>query len=126
MHRDFHPGNVLWRRGTVTGVVDWPGACTGPAVADVAHCRVNLLTFGTGAAQRFTVFWQQAAGAAHHPWADVVTITGFLDDLRDDWGKDSSRCGLRRTQATEPRHPAARQGLERRRLAASRDPRLRD
>ena len=72
----------------MTGVVDWPGACTGPAVADVAHCRVNLLTFGTGAAQRFTVFWQQAAGAAHHPWADVVTITGFLDDLRDDWGSE--------------------------------------
>jgi len=22
LHRDFHPGNVLWRRGTVTGVVD--------------------------------------------------------------------------------------------------------
>ena len=88
VHRDFHPGNVLWRRGTVTGVVDWPGACTGPAVADVAHCRVNLLTSGTSAAQRFTVFWQQAAGAAHHPWADVVTITGFLDDLRDDWGSE--------------------------------------
>jgi aminoglycoside phosphotransferase (APT) family kinase protein len=88
VHRDFHPGNVLWRRSTVTGVVDWPGACTGPAAADVAHCRVNLLTFGTSAAQRFTDFWQQAAGAAHHPWADVVTITGFLDDLRDDWGSE--------------------------------------
>jgi aminoglycoside phosphotransferase (APT) family kinase protein len=23
VHRDFHPGNVLWRRGTVSGVVDW-------------------------------------------------------------------------------------------------------
>ncbi len=23
IHRDFHPGNVLWRRGSVTGVVDW-------------------------------------------------------------------------------------------------------
>lgn len=88
LHRDFHPGNVLWRRGTVTGVVDWQGACTGPAVADVAHCRVNLLTFGPGAAERFTVLWQRAAGVAYHPWADVVTIIGFLDDLRDDWGSE--------------------------------------
>ena len=88
LHRDFHPGNVLWRRGTVTGVVDWQGACTGPAVADVAHCRVNLLTFGTAAIQRFTVLWQQAAGTAYHPWADVVTIIGFLDDLRDGWGSE--------------------------------------
>jgi aminoglycoside phosphotransferase (APT) family kinase protein len=86
LHRDFHPGNVLWRRGAVSGVIDWPDACTGPAVADVAHCRVNLLDFGAEAAQRFTVLWQRAAGATYHPWADVITITGFLDDLRDDEG----------------------------------------
>lgn len=23
-----------------------------------------------------------------YPWADVVTIIGFLDDLRDDWGSE--------------------------------------
>ena len=88
LHRDFHPGNVLWRRGTVSGVVDWQGACTGPAAADVGHCRVNLLTFGTDAAQRFTVLWQRTAGATYHPWADVVTIIGFLDDLRGDQGSE--------------------------------------
>jgi aminoglycoside phosphotransferase (APT) family kinase protein len=88
LHRDFHPGNVLWQRSTVTGVVDWHGACTGPAAADVAHCRVNLLGFGTDAVQRFTVLWQHAAGETYHPWADVVTIIGFLDDLRDGWGSE--------------------------------------
>ena len=88
VHRDFHPGNVLWRRGEVSGVVDWQAACTGPAVADVAHCRVNLLTLGTDAAERFTALWQHASGAAFHPWADVVTIIGFLDDLRGDWGPE--------------------------------------
>jgi aminoglycoside phosphotransferase (APT) family kinase protein len=88
IHDDFHPGNVLWRRGTVYGVVDWQAACTGPAVIDVAHCRVNLLTFGTGAARQFTAWWQQAAGAVYHPWADVITIIGFLDDLRGDWGSE--------------------------------------
>ena len=88
LHRDYHPGNVLWRRGAVSGVVDWQAACTGPAVTDVAHCRVNLLTFGTDAAQRFTVLWQRTAGATYHPWADVVTIIGFLDDLRGDQGSE--------------------------------------
>jgi aminoglycoside phosphotransferase (APT) family kinase protein len=91
LHRDFHPGNVLWQRGTVSGVVDWQAACTGPAVADVAHCRVNLLGFGTDAAQRFTALWQRAAGDTYHPWADVVTIIGFLDDLRDDPGSGPDR-----------------------------------
>jgi aminoglycoside phosphotransferase (APT) family kinase protein len=88
VHRDFHPGNVLWRRGTVSGVVDWQAACTGPAVADVAHCRVNLMTLGTGAAEQFTALWQRMSGAAYNPWADVVTIIGFLDDLREDWGSE--------------------------------------
>jgi Phosphotransferase enzyme family len=79
---------VLWRRGTVSGVVDWQAACTGSAVIDVAHCWVNLLTFGAGTAEQFTAWWQQAAGAAYHPWADVITIIGFLDDLREDWGSE--------------------------------------
>jgi len=88
VHGDFHPGNVLWRWGKVSGVVDWQAACAGPAIIDVAHCRVSLLTFGTEEAERFTALWQQSAGAAYHPWADVITIIGFLDDLRDDWGSE--------------------------------------
>jgi hypothetical protein len=88
LHRDFHPGNVLWRRGQVSGVVDWMGACAGPAAADVAHCRVNLLTMGAEVMERFTVMWERVAGAGYHPWGDVVTIVGFLDDLRDDWGSE--------------------------------------
>ena len=51
----------------------------------MAHCRVNLLTFGTGEAGQYTAWWQRAAGTAYHPWADVVTIIGFPDDLREDW-----------------------------------------
>ena len=49
---------------------------------------MNLLTVGTGVAGRFTELWERASGAAYHPWADVVTIIGFLDDLRDDWGSE--------------------------------------
>src|SRR4029077_21087289 len=88
LHRDFHPGNVLWRYGRVSGVVDWLGACSGPAAADVAHCRLNLLTMGAEVAERFTVSWERAAGTAYHPWGDVVTVVGFLDDLHDDWGSE--------------------------------------
>jgi aminoglycoside phosphotransferase (APT) family kinase protein len=73
LHRDFHPGNVLWRRGRVSGVVD---------------CRVNLLTMGAEVTERFTRGWERVAGAGCHPWGDVVTIVGFLDDLRDGWGSE--------------------------------------
>jgi aminoglycoside phosphotransferase (APT) family kinase protein len=86
LHRDFHPGNVLWRRSQVSGVVDWLGCCAGPAAADVGHCRINLLTLGAEVTGRFTALWERASGTAYHPWGDLVTIVGFLDDLRDDWG----------------------------------------
>jgi hypothetical protein len=84
LHRDFHPGNVLWRRGTVTGVVDWAGASTGPPSADVGHCRVNLLGYGLAAVARFTRAWESLAGASYHPWADIVTTIGLLDSLREE------------------------------------------
>ncbi len=90
IQRDFHPGNVLWRRGTVTGVVDWQAACIGPAWADVAHCRVNLFRYGLEVADRFTNMWEQLSGWSYHPWAEVVGIIGFLDRLRDDAQSDSS------------------------------------
>jgi hypothetical protein len=64
------------------------GAYTGPAAADVGHCRVNLLDSGSDAAQRFTASWQQAVGATYHPWGDIVTVIGFLDDLRGNWGPE--------------------------------------
>lgn len=84
IHRDYHPGNVLWRRGRVTGVVDWQSASIGPAVVDVAHCRGNLRPYGADVAARFTAIWEQISGERYDPWGDIITIIGFLDGLRDD------------------------------------------
>src|SRR5699024_7737715 len=42
IHRDYHPANILWDKGVVSGVVDWVNACIGPAGVDIGHCRVNL------------------------------------------------------------------------------------
>ncbi len=92
IQRDFHPGNVLWKRGRVSGVVDWQATSIGPAVADVAHCRTNLLAYGPRTAERFTSQWEAATGMAFHPWADVVTVVGLLDDLREGW--DSVRLAI--------------------------------
>jgi len=89
LHRDFHPGNVLWQRGLVTGVVDWQSAAVGPTSVDVGHCRGNLMRHGLDAADRFTAIWEQGGGQRYHPWADVVTIIGFLDGLRDDPPSDA-------------------------------------
>lgn len=89
IQRDFHPGNVLWRRHTVSGVVDWQAACVGPASIDVGHCRVNLFRYGLEAADRFSTVWEHLTGGTYHPWADVVAIVGLLDALRHDPGSDA-------------------------------------
>jgi aminoglycoside phosphotransferase (APT) family kinase protein len=79
IHRDYHPGNVLWLRGRVTGVVDWQAASIGPRAADVAHCRRNLLDhFNADAADRFSQIWESMTGSAYHPWAEVVTLVDSM------------------------------------------------
>jgi aminoglycoside phosphotransferase (APT) family kinase protein len=80
-HRDFHPGNVLWSRGRVTGVVDWPTASVGPAVVDVGHCRTNLVQLGLDVVDDLAARWERLSGATFHPWADVTAIVGMLDGL---------------------------------------------
>ncbi|MGH7610176.1 MAG: phosphotransferase family protein [Candidatus Dormibacteria bacterium] len=90
IHRDFHPGNVLWLRGRISGLVDWQAACLGPAVVDIGHCRANLLAVGSGAASRFTACWEQLSGERFHPWADVVAIVGLLDGLREGRPDDAA------------------------------------
>ena len=74
-HRDFHPGNVLWHHGRVSGVVDWTHACRGPAAADVAHCRLNLaLLFGPEVADAFGRRYGRLEDLA---WFDLVDVVGW-------------------------------------------------
>lgn len=79
IHRDYHPGNVLWRRGRVSGVVDWQAACLGPPSIDVGWCRLELLQrCGHVAATRFTALWRQLSGGEYHPTAEVALLVDKL------------------------------------------------
>jgi hypothetical protein len=48
VHRDLHPGNVLFHRGRLTGVVDWESMSRGPAELDVSRCRVQVAVLAPG------------------------------------------------------------------------------
>jgi aminoglycoside phosphotransferase (APT) family kinase protein len=81
VHRDFHPGNLLWTSNVISGVVDWGNACRGPAAFDLAHYRVNVATL-VGPDVADTAFPGDPA------W-DIEAALGFVDpwsrDARDVW-----------------------------------------
>jgi aminoglycoside phosphotransferase (APT) family kinase protein len=85
LHRDYHPGNVLWRGGRVTGVVDWQSASLGSPEADVAHCRSNLVDqFSIATADRFLTCWQAVSGRRdYHPYWDVTVVVAPSDSYGD-------------------------------------------
>jgi aminoglycoside phosphotransferase (APT) family kinase protein len=85
IHRDYHPGNVLWNGSAVSGIVDWAWGCCGPALVDVAHCRLNLaLRIDADAADLFLTAWETHAGVFTYDttW-DLRDAVDALPDLHD-------------------------------------------
>ena len=82
VHRDFNPGNVLWVRDRLSGLVDWQWACVGPRSIDPAHCRLNLFQYNPPMADDVRTVWELRSGLTFDPWADLASIIGTLDHIR--------------------------------------------
>jgi aminoglycoside phosphotransferase (APT) family kinase protein len=83
VHRDFHPGNVLWSDGKLSGVVDWANACRGPAGCDIAHCRANLRNLADPeTADRFVDIYASLTGVALDPF---WIMAGHLEHNPRHW-----------------------------------------
>jgi aminoglycoside phosphotransferase (APT) family kinase protein len=64
-HSDYWSGNVVWRDGRLTGIVDWSGGARGPRGWDVSWCRLDLvLLFDERLADAFLAAYEDAAGQA--------------------------------------------------------------
>ena len=71
-HGDYQHFNFLWRRGRLTGVVDWAASCRGPADVDVGHCRLNLaVLYSAELAADFLDAYEADAGRRVDPYWDV-------------------------------------------------------
>jgi hypothetical protein len=90
LHRDFHPGNVLFNRHDntlrVSGVVDWVETSWGPADLDVAHCSTALaLLHGVETGMAFAERYVASGGklddepAAHLYWR-LLDALAFAPD----------------------------------------------
>ena len=42
-HEDFWPGNTVWYRGQLVGVIDWANAKVGDPRIDLSQCRIDAL-----------------------------------------------------------------------------------
>ena len=92
-HDDFWSGNVVWRGGVLTGVVDWSGGAVGPAGFDVGWCRLDLyLLYDERIAGIFLDTYEAARGAAlpgrllSDLWAvarSEQTVETWVPDYRD-------------------------------------------
>ena len=81
VHRDYHPSNVLWQNGAVSGVVDWVNGCRGPAGIDVAWCRHNLANLhGVAVADDFLAAYIEVAGPEfeYDPYWDLMSVVELL------------------------------------------------
>jgi aminoglycoside phosphotransferase (APT) family kinase protein len=64
-HYDFWSGNVVWRDGRLTGIVDWSGGARGPRGFDLGWCRLDLvLLFDEQVADDFLEAYESAARQA--------------------------------------------------------------
>jgi aminoglycoside phosphotransferase (APT) family kinase protein len=81
-HGDYQHFNLLWQRGSLTGVVDWVASFRGPADVDVGHCRLNLaVLYSAELAADFLSAYEADAGRRVDPYWDIrcATAPAFED-----------------------------------------------
>lgn len=62
-HGDLNPANVLWRRGRVSGLVDWSAARLDARWSELAYCRAAVcLHLGPDVADRLTDAYADIVG----------------------------------------------------------------
>jgi aminoglycoside phosphotransferase (APT) family kinase protein len=62
-HGDYWSGNVVWRDGRLTGIVDWSSGARGPRGFDLGWCRLDLvLLFDEQIADDFLAAYEAGTG----------------------------------------------------------------
>ena len=85
IHRDFHPGNLLFHRRRCSGIVDWTQASVGPPEVDVsrAHVEIAMLTHHavadeflrhTECATTYDPLWDAVVACALGPWSHEMLV----------------------------------------------------
>jgi hypothetical protein len=105
IHRDLHPGNILWEEGQVVAVIDWLSGCIGPLALDVSHCRANLaMDLGLDIADSFlSAYLERVPAGTWHPAWDVADAVDFMpfwlgQEAVDKWQWDERPAAVTRAR----------------------------
>ncbi|MGE3908005.1 MAG: phosphotransferase family protein [Chloroflexota bacterium] len=104
VHGDYWPGNTLWHRGRLSGVIDWEQVRRGNPALDVACCRQDLaVLIGPAAAEAFLHAYQACTGRTiqHLAFWDLYMCSWSIGQL-ETWVKgyhDLGRTDLSFTEA---------------------------
>ncbi|MGH2850207.1 MAG: phosphotransferase family protein [Solirubrobacteraceae bacterium] len=109
-HTDYWSGNVVWRDGTLTGIVDWSGAALGPRGYDLGWCRLDLvLLYDERIADVFLAAYEAATGQRV---SDVIVWDGWAaarsHDVVETWSPNYAPLGRRDLDDQELRRRHAR------------------
>jgi aminoglycoside phosphotransferase (APT) family kinase protein len=109
-HFDYWSGNVIWRDGRLTGIVDWSGAGRGPRGVDLGWCRLDLvLLFDERIADVFLAAYEDGTGRAV---ADMPLwdrrAAALAHDIVDTWVPNYAPLGRTDLDAGELRRRHAR------------------
>ncbi len=95
VHFDYWSGNVVWRDGKLTGIVDWSGGARGPRGFDLGWCRLDLvLLFDEHIADDFLAAYEAGTGQA----VDEIRLwdcwaVARSDDLVGSWAPNYQPLG---------------------------------
>jgi aminoglycoside phosphotransferase (APT) family kinase protein len=105
VHGDYWPGNTLWHRGRLSGVIDWEQARRGDPTQDVACCRLDLtLLFGPETADAFAAAYLAAGGrVVRHLFFWELVVASFATDDVEEWVKGYHDLGGTEVQPGEAR-----------------------
>jgi aminoglycoside phosphotransferase (APT) family kinase protein len=85
VHADYWPGNLLWRRERLVGVVDWENPRRGDPTEDLSTVRREMwLLFGSDAADRLTDYYIAAGGEVREQrfW-DLWQVSDAIIEMAD-------------------------------------------
>lgn len=84
MHSDYQHFNLLWHRGSISGVLDWVWSWNGPCEIDVGHCALNLaVLFSAGWADRFRLAYEAESGRRCDPRWEIASLMSYV--VNPEW-----------------------------------------